>query len=157
MPWKEMSRCALRPRALQCEATLSRVALEPAWQEGEQAQLTVRAQTVLAQGREIMLAGDALRNLLAARAESQDVRTVDTVRSSVEQASGALAKYAEDMASNPPDAHAPRRVDVAAQPFEPADEPLADAVNGLWRQIAVLPDWRADATVEAPASEAVRT
>src|SRR5260370_2186239 len=63
-----------------CEATLSRVALEPGWQEGEQAQLTVRAQTVLAQGREIMLAGDALRNTPAAQARSSKPHTFDAVR-----------------------------------------------------------------------------
>jgi multidrug resistance protein MdtO len=140
-----------------CETTLSRVALEPTWQEGEQAQLTVRAQTVLAQGREIMLAGDALRDALAAQAQSRGARAADDARSALQQASDELARYADDIAANPPDAHAPRRLEVAAQPLEEADRPLVDATNELWRQIAGLPDWRAEVVFKAPASEAIRT
>ncbi|MBN3763514.1 FUSC family protein [Burkholderia sp. Ac-20365] len=130
-----------------CEATLARVALEPAWQEGEQAQLTLRAQTVLAQGREIMLAGDALRNALAAR-------DVDAIRPVLTQAYDELSLYAQSLAANPPDAHAPRRIAVPAQSLEAS---LIAAANELSRQIAGLPDWRIEATVAAPASQAART
>ena len=130
-----------------CEATLARVALEPAWQEGEQAQLTLRAQTVLAQGREIMLAGDALRNALAAR-------DVDAIRPVLTQAYDELSLYAQSLAANPPDAYAPRRIAVPAQSLEPS---LIAATNELSRQIAGLPDWRIEATVAAPASQAART
>jgi len=119
--------------------------------------LTVRAQTVLAQGREIMLAGDALRDALAAQAQSRGARAADDARSALQQASDELARYADDIAANPPDAHAPRRLEVAAQPLEEADRPLVDATNELWRQIAGLPDWRAEVVFKAPASEAIRT
>jgi multidrug resistance protein MdtO len=142
-----------------CETTLSRVALEPAWQEGEQSQLTLRAQTVLAQGREIMLAGDALRSALVAQAGSSSPHTIDAVQAAQQQASAELNRYADELAANPPDARAPRRIEVAAQAVEPAqlaDRPLIAAADELSRQIAGLPDWRVDAPVAAPASPAVR-
>lgn len=147
----------------ECEATLSRVALEPDWQEVEQAQLTLRAQTVLAQGREIMLAGDALRNTLAVQAGSSSSQTVDAVRSTQEQVSAELNRYADELASSPPDARAPRRIGIAAlavepaQPTQPADGPLIAAADELSRQVAGLPDWRAEAPVAAPSSQAIRT
>jgi multidrug resistance protein MdtO len=143
-----------------CEATLSRVALEPGWQEGEQTQLTLRAQTVLAQGREIMLAGDALRNTLATQAGSSNPRTVDAVRSTQEQASVELNRYADELASSSPDARAPRRIGIAAQavePAQPADGSLIAAADELSRQVAGLPDWRVEAPVAAPSSQAIRT
>jgi multidrug resistance protein MdtO len=139
-----------------CEATLSRVALEPGWEEGDQAQLTLRAQTVLAQGREIMLAGDALRITVAAQAGSSSTRTVDAVRSTQEQASAALSQYADALAANPPDACMPRRTEIALQADEPAVGPLLAAADELSRQVAGLPDWRAEAPVAAPSSEAIR-
>jgi multidrug resistance protein MdtO len=142
-----------------CEATLSRVALEPGWQEGEQVELTVRAQTVLAQGREIMLAGEALRNTLTALAGSPSSRTIDAVRSVQEQASVELTRYADGLAASSPDARAPRRVEMAAHAVEPAqaaDGSLIVAADELSRQIAALPDWRAEASVAAPSSKAMR-
>ncbi|RDK02438.1 FUSC family protein [Paraburkholderia lacunae] len=141
----------------ECEATLSRVALEPDWQEVEQAQLTLRAQTVLAQGREIMLAGDALRNTLAAQAGSSSPHTIDAVRAAQEQASVELNRYADELAVNPPDAHAPRRIEIAGQAVEAADGSLIAAAGELSRQLAGLPDWRVEAPVAAPSSQAIRT
>jgi len=144
----------------ECEATLSRVALEPSWQEGEQEQLTVHAQTVLAQGREIMLAGDALRKAVAAQAGSVSSRTVDTVRAAQERACAELKRYADELAANPPDAHAPRRIEIATQVVEPAlpsDLSLVAAADELSRQVAGLPDWRVEAAVAVPVSEAVQT
>jgi multidrug resistance protein MdtO len=144
----------------ECEATLSRVALEPSWQEGEQERLTVHAQTVLAQGREIMLAGDALRKTVAAQAGSVSPRTVDAVRAAQEQACAELKRYADDLAANPPDAHAPRRIEIATQVVEPAlstDLPLVAAADELSRQVAGLPDWRVEAAITAPSSQAIRT
>jgi multidrug resistance protein MdtO len=140
-----------------CEATLSRAALEPGWQEGEQAPLTLRAQTVLAQGREIMLAGDALRRTLAAQAGSSGSRAVDAVRSTQEQASVELNRYADELAANPPEAHAPRRIEIAAQGVEPADASLIAAADDLSRQVAGLPDWRIEVRVAAPSSQPIRT
>ncbi|WP_410832699.1 FUSC family protein [Paraburkholderia sp. SIMBA_030] len=146
-----------------CEATLSRVALEPGWREGEQEQLTLLAQTVVAQGREIMLAGDALRSTLAAQTESSSPRAVDAARSTQEQASIELNRYADGLAANPPDAHAPRRIAIAAQaaeptqPTQPTDQPLIAAADDLSRQVAGLPDWRVETPVAAPSSQAIRT
>jgi multidrug resistance protein MdtO len=143
-----------------CEATLSRVALEPGWQETEHAELTLHAQTVLAQGREIMLAGHALSNLLSVHEASSSPQTVDAVRSVQEQASAGLNRYADDLAANPPDARAPRRTDVAAQAVRsarPTDRPLISAADELLRQVAGLPDWRVDSPVTASSSRAVRT
>jgi multidrug resistance protein MdtO len=122
--------------------------------------LTLRAQTVLAQGREIMLAGDALRNTLAAQAGSWSPRTVDAVRSTQEQASVELNRYADELASNPPDARVPRRIGIAAQAVElaqPADGSLIDAADDLSRQVAGLPDWRVEARIPAPSSQAIQT
>jgi multidrug resistance protein MdtO len=144
-----------------CAATLSRVALEPNWQEGEEAQLTLLAQTILAQGREIMLAGDALYNTLATQAESSSSRTVDAVRSTQEQTSVELNRYADELAASPPDAHAPRRIGIAAQavepaqPAQPADGSLIAAADELSRQVAGLPDWRVEAPVAVPSSQAI--
>jgi multidrug resistance protein MdtO len=143
-----------------CEAMLSRVALEPRWQEGEQTQLTLRAQTVLAQGREIMLAGDALHNALAAQLETCSPSTIDAVRSTQEQASIELGRYADGLAASLPDAHAPRRIDVngqAVQGDHPRDRPLIAAMDDLSRQVAGLPDWRVEVLTPAPSSRALRT
>jgi multidrug resistance protein MdtO len=152
-----------------CEATLSRVALEPAWQEGEQTQLTLRAQTVLAQAREIMLAGDALRKVQAirpaqpAQAGPSIPGTVNAVRSTQEQAFVELNRYADGLAASPPDASAPRRIEIAARVIEPgqpgqvADGSHIAAADELSRQIAGLPDWRVEASVPASSSQAIRT
>jgi multidrug resistance protein MdtO len=140
-----------------CEAALSRVALEPGWQEGEEAQLTLRAQTVLAQGREIMLAGDALHNLQAAQRELPSQRTVDAVHSTQEQACVELNRYADELAANPHDARAPRRIGITAQAGEPADGGLIAAADELSRQVSGLPDWRVEAPAAASASPAIRT
>ena len=99
-----------------CEATLSRVALEPGWQEGEQEQLTLRAQTVLAQGREIMLAGDALRIPLAAQAGS--VERTNGRRRALGTGTGVRrARASTRMRLRPtrPMRCMPRRIEIAAQ------------------------------------------
>jgi multidrug resistance protein MdtO len=140
-----------------CEAMLSRVALEPNWQEGEQAQLTLRAQTVLAQGREIMLAANVLRNLQVPPAGPWSPRTADAMRSTQEQAFVELNRYADGLVASPPDAHAPRRIPIDAQTVAPADSvPIAAALE-LSRQVASLPEWRVDAPMAAAALPTVRT
>ncbi|SAK51451.1 FUSC family protein [Caballeronia ptereochthonis] len=144
------------------EATLSRVALEPGWQEGEQVHLTLRAQTVLAQAREIMLAGDALRNALAAQAGSSSPQAVDVVGSTQELAAAELGRYADGLAADQPAAHAPaalapHRAGIAAQPAGPGDAALITAADELLRQVAALPDWRVESPVAASPSEAIRT
>ncbi|TDN70382.1 FUSC family protein [Paraburkholderia sp. BL10I2N1] len=140
-----------------CETMLSRVALEPGWQEGEQAQLTLRAQTVLAQGREIMLAGNALNNTLAAQAGAASPQMDYAARAAQDQACAEITRYADDLTANPPVAHAPRRVDIASQPVDAANMPLIAAAEDLSRQVAGLPDWRIEASGTASSSQAVRT
>jgi multidrug resistance protein MdtO len=134
-----------------CEATLSRVALEPGWQESEHARLTMRAQTVLAQAREIMLAGDALSLHIA----SADPRALDAARAVQERAAD-LERYADDLAADPPAAHRPMRTPSLQQVSAPANALLA-AADELSRQVAGLPDWRVDASGAAISTEALRT
>ncbi|MEX3936609.1 FUSC family protein [Paraburkholderia phymatum] len=140
-----------------CEATLSRVALEPGWQEGEHAQLTMRGQTVLAQAREIMLAGDALANALSAHGASASPRTADAARSARERAATDLDRYADGLAADPGAAHRPSRAAMAGPVTVPADAPLANAADELSQQVAGLPDWRVDASGAAVSRQALRT
>ncbi|MEM5317118.1 FUSC family protein [Paraburkholderia sp. JHI869] len=135
-----------------CEATLLRVTIEPNWQEGEHALLTLRAQTVIAQSREIALAGNALHNVLAV-ADRASPRAVDAARAVQDQAAAALERYADDLAVYPPAAHAPARIAVTAVP----DDSIAAAMDELSRQVAGLPDWHIEAPAAAASSQAVRT
>jgi multidrug resistance protein MdtO len=124
-----------------CEAMLARVALEPNWQEGEQAQLTVRAQAVLSQSREIMLAGNALHNALEARDARVDPQTVDAVYAAQTQAAARVDRYADDLAVNPPVAHRPPYLEVPVRPHDAPDAPLWAGARHLAREVAGLPDW----------------
>ncbi|MGF6787066.1 FUSC family protein [Paraburkholderia sp. 35.1] len=141
-----------------CGAMLARVALEPSWEEAPQAQLTVRAQTVLAQAREILLAGNALRNLLGVR----DPRVHDAAYVGagmvMQQASAVLAGYSDELAARPPAARPPRRAAVSEAlraleqdaaldiPIEAQQGPspraqLMACAHNLVREISALPDW----------------
>ncbi|MGV2289483.1 FUSC family protein [Trinickia sp. YCB016] len=124
-----------------CEATLTRVALEPSWQEGEQAQMTVRAQAVLAQGREIMLAGSALHNVLDTPEARANPGMSDTVRAVQEQAASQLDRYADDLAAHPPVALAPRAIDVPARAADASLAALIASARQLVRAVSGLPDW----------------
>lgn len=124
-----------------CEAMLARVALEPNWQEGEQAQLTARAQTVLAQGREIMLAGNALHNALDVRDARVAQKTVDAVRAVQEQAAACVDRYADELAVNPPVARRPRSIEIPEGPGDTPDAPLWASARRLANEVAGLPDW----------------
>jgi multidrug resistance protein MdtO len=111
-----------------------------------------------------MLAGAALRNTQAAQAASSSPRLVDAVRSIQEQAFAELNRYADELASSPPAARAPRRMEIptqAVEPAQPADQLLIAAADELSRQIAGLPDWCAEELVEASvgasSSPAIRT
>lgn len=122
-----------------CEAILARVVLEPNWQEGEQAHLTMRAQEVLAQGREIMLAGDALHKALDARGAEVTEATLDEVRAVQEQAAACIDYYADQLSGRPPTARRPRRIEV---PVAPDGAPrLWASARRLAREVAGLPDW----------------
>lgn len=126
-----------------CEAMLARVTLEPGWQEGEQAQLTLRAQTVVGQGREIMLAGNTLHNALGADEARLGEPTLNAVRELQALAAAALERYADELAVYPPVARAPRHVEIPALPAQTPDAPLLASARHLAREVAGLPDWRA--------------
>ncbi|HXZ07372.1 MAG TPA: FUSC family protein, partial [Paraburkholderia sp.] len=124
-----------------CEAILARVALEPNWQEGEQPNLTMRAQVVLAQGREILLPGDALHKALDARGAAVPKETVDAIRAVQEQAAASIDRYADELSANPPTARRPRRIEVAVRPDGVPDARLWASAHRLVREVAGLPDW----------------
>lgn len=124
-----------------CEAILARVALEPNWQEGEQAHLTVRAQTVLAQGREIMLAGDALHQALDGRDARVTQDMLDALRAVQNQAAAYLDQYADELSANPPVACRPRLIELPARPHDGPDMPLWDDARRLAGELAGLPEW----------------
>ncbi|MFM0505289.1 FUSC family protein [Paraburkholderia caffeinilytica] len=125
----------------ECEAILARVALEPNWQEGEQAHLTMRAQTVLAQGREIMLAGDALHQALDAYDARVTRETVDAVRAVQEQIAACLDHYADNLSVNPPAADRPRRIEVPVRPYDAPEASLWAGARRLADEVAGLPAW----------------
>jgi multidrug resistance protein MdtO len=136
-----------------CEDTLARVTLEPNWQEGEQALLTLRAQAVLAQGREIMLAGIALHNAL----ESGEVRPGsaddDAMRAFQAQAAALLGHYTDALIASPPSAQTPRPAEIAVPGDEHFAGPVLSAMHNLVRQLCGLPEWQAAA---APSSMLLR-
>lgn len=136
-----------------CEDTLARVTLEPNWQEGEQALLTLRAQAVLAQGREIMLAGIALHNAL----ESGEVRPGsaddDAMRAFQAQAAALLGHYTDALIASPPSAQTPRPAEIAVPGDEHFAGPVLSAMHNLVRQLCGLPEWQAAA---APSSILLR-
>jgi multidrug resistance protein MdtO len=129
-----------------CEATLARVALEPSWQEGEQALLTLRAQAVLAQGREIMLAGNALHNALAVRPAIQSEPVYAAGQALQARAAADLGLYADGLAANPPAAHAPPRIALDGLEGQP-DSPVLAGARNLVRQLSGLPDWSVPAPI----------
>jgi multidrug resistance protein MdtO len=147
---------------------LARVALEPSWQEGPHAPLTVRAQTILAQSREIMLAGNALHNALGVRDsrvrdDAYDAYDAyDAARSVQQQVAADLVRYADELASEPPVACAPGHAALdaleqygaldgaaGATPEESPHAPLLARARDLVRQLSGLPDWHAAARPSA--------
>jgi len=125
-----------------CEDTLARVALEPSWQEGEQALLTLRAQTVLAQGRALLLAGIALHNALEAGEARLTDAAIDAIRAFQAQAAALLGHYADGLAASPPSAQAPRAADIAVPADPSIPDPVLSAMRNLALQLSGLPDWQ---------------
>jgi multidrug resistance protein MdtO len=114
----------------------------------------VRAQTILAQSREIMLAGNALHNALGVRDPRVRDGAYDAARSVQRQVAADLVRYAGELASEPPTARAPgpaaldaleqyTALDVAAgaTPEESPHAPLLAGARNLVRQLSGLPDW----------------
>jgi multidrug resistance protein MdtO len=136
-----------------CEGLLLRVALEPTWREGEEERVALRANSVLAATRELLLAADALRSALAV-AESKIPTVLDgAVREFATSAASAITEYAAGLMQRWPSAKAPRlSVDDAyregSQLVDGADSgglELVSEVNRVRRAVSSLPDWVGEA------------
>ncbi|MEJ0004134.1 MAG: hypothetical protein WDN30_12310 [Pararobbsia sp.] len=114
----------------------------------------LRAQAVLAQGREIMLAADALHRALDARDALVTRETVNAVRAIREQAALRLDHYADDLSLNPPAARRPQGIEIEMplRPEDAPDAPLWAGARRLAREVAGLPDW----DLAAPRAGALR-
>ncbi|WP_322032630.1 FUSC family protein [Paraburkholderia sp. J76] len=140
-----------------CEAMLARVAVEPGWEEGEAPRLTVRAQSVLAQARAIMLAGNALRVSLDG-ARTPDA-AMDALRSVQDQIASCIDRYADALSGSPPAARRPPPIALPALPGDAAHAPRWSALRRLANEVEALPDWdlttaRASANIEAGTHDA---
>jgi multidrug resistance protein MdtO len=118
------------------------VALEPNWQEGEQALLTLRAQAVLAQGRAIMLAGVTLHNALETGEAHLAEATTDAIRAFQARAATMLGHYADGLVTSPPSAQAPRPADLPLPSDPLVPDPILSAMRNLVQQLSALPDWQ---------------
>jgi len=137
-----------------CEAMLARVALEPDWREGETARVTLLAQTVLAQGRSILLASDAFHI-----EANFDARRTNASGTSLRQACGglqrnlaeSLERYAQQLSGEPPLAVPPLPLDLtkvaAAAAGEEGGEPataLREWAARIDTALSGLPQWSTD-------------
>jgi len=145
----------------QCETLLSRVALEPSWEQSEHERLTVEAQTVLAQAREIMLAANALQSEMTAQLDQLPVEIREAVFSIQEQAGSALDRYASDLAGNTCQPPTPIALDTLERNFasyvsaapEKRDFTLFHRVENVVRQLSSLPSWGGPLTTPASLRE----
>ncbi|WP_260858815.1 FUSC family protein [Paraburkholderia sp. BCC1885] len=140
-----------------CEATLARVALEPDWREGETARVTLLAQTVLAQGRSIMLASDAFHDeamFHGARTASSHTALIKACAALQQNLSESLEQYAQQLSGEPPAATTPIALDIrklaaAGEAGAENTAALFDAAARLDASLAGLPLW---STVERNAA-----
>ena len=145
----------------QCEMLLSRVALEPSWEQSEHERLTLEALTVLAQAREIMLAANALQSEMTTQLDYLPVEIREVVFSIQEQAASALDRYASDLVGNSCQPPAPISLSsldrsfasyVSAAP-EKRDFTLFHRVENVVRQLSSLPSWGPPVTTPANVRE----
>lgn len=137
----------------ECEALLVHVTLEPNWQEGEQERVSLLAQTVLAQGRTILLANQVFQNEWQAGLGDIDAATLDAASSFQASAAERLVHYAGELERNPPAARHPAPLPVAGSgansvgdPVDgAADLPLMAAARATQDGLLGLPDWGIDA------------
>jgi multidrug resistance protein MdtO len=139
-----------------CEATLARVALEPDWRDGEQARLTMKAQITLAQAREIMLAGNALRDALASVETDPHSPAWQAAQAVRDHARDALDQYADALATPDRTVRAPSSVRVGAHEPVSGAPPIACAQE-LARQVAALPEWQEEVSDSVISAKQVRT
>jgi multidrug resistance protein MdtO len=135
-----------------CETLLARVALEPSWQESEHEQWTLRAQTILAEARAMMLASNALQGELSAQSGRLPVEVRDAVFSIQEQAAAVLKRYAAGLVGNASELPIPILLNALEQrfanlsgaaPATPDFTVLLNLVDNLVRRLAHLPSWGA--------------
>ncbi|HYA19151.1 MAG TPA: FUSC family protein [Burkholderiales bacterium] len=133
----------------QCKMLLSRVALEPSWEQSEHERLTLKAQTVLTQAREIMLAANALQSEMTTQLDHLPVEVRDGIFSIQEQTVITLDRYASDLVGNscrrpPPISLSALELSFAsyvnAAP-EKRDFTLFHLVDKIVRLLCSLPSW----------------
>jgi multidrug resistance protein MdtO len=139
-----------------CESMLARVALEPSWQEGEHERVTIQAQTILTQSREILAATIAYQAQIRAGASQLSQLTSEQAKTVLSCAANMLETYAEGLAANPPAARRPlplfegpalaawRSPAIEAANKSESDAPigaLTFAAEELDLQLRGLPEW----------------
>jgi multidrug resistance protein MdtO len=126
-----------------CEGMLLRVALEPTWREGEEERITLRANSVLAAARELLLAADAFRSAFDVTRAQLSARVGVAVRGFASGAVSAIEQYATGLTAPEPCARTPRiltgHVDIDG--VGSRDVELADEIDRLRRAVSSLPDW----------------
>ncbi|MFP3563411.1 FUSC family protein [Paraburkholderia sp. SIMBA_030] len=126
-----------------CEGLLLRVALEPTWREGEEERVTLRANSVLAAARELLLAADAFRSAFDVARPQLSARAGDAARDFRSSAISAIEEYATGLMAPQPSARTPSvpagHVDVDGVGGREAE--LVDEINRVLRAVSSLPDW----------------
>jgi multidrug resistance protein MdtO len=126
-----------------CEGLLLRVALEPTWREGEEERVTLRANSVLAAARELLLAADAFRSAFDVTRTQLSARVGDAARDFASSAVSAIEQYATGLTAPEPSARTPRvptgQVDVDG--VGGRDTELVGEINRVLRAVSSLPDW----------------
>jgi multidrug resistance protein MdtO len=134
-----------------CEATLARVALEPDWREGETARITLLAQTVLAQSRSILLAGNAFyveAMFDAGRTGSSTAGLMKACGTLQQNLGESLEHYAQQLSNEPPVAARPVPLDLTKLASAAAGEEGGERIAALLERaahinaaLAGLPQW----------------
>ncbi|MFL9863108.1 FUSC family protein [Paraburkholderia fungorum] len=92
-----------------CEMVLARVALEPDWREGETTRITLLSQTVLAQSRAMLVAIEAFHHEAMINASAS--AAMERAAKFQSDVADALERYASQLATEPPAAITPARLD----------------------------------------------
>jgi multidrug resistance protein MdtO len=126
-----------------CEGLLLRVALEPTWREGEEERVTLRANSLLAAARELLLAADAFRSAFDVARIQLSARDGIAVRNFASSAVSAIEQYATGLTAPEPSASTPRVPigDVDVDGVGGRDAELVDEINRVLRAVSNLPDW----------------
>jgi multidrug resistance protein MdtO len=126
-----------------CEGMLLRVALEPTWREGEEERVTLRANSVLAGVRELLLAADAFRSAFDVTRTRLSARARVAVCDSASNAVSAIEQYAAGLTAPEPSARTPRVLarHVDADGVGGREAELGDEINRVLRAVSNLPDW----------------